>query len=1308
MVNYRNYTVGGAVSAEDGFYIARQADEQLLQLCRNRVYAYVLAPRQVGKTSLMYRTAAQLLEEQITPISIDLTEVGKDPVAERWYSSILEIIAREAPLEVDVAQWWQEQSGTSSLRLSRFFREVLLREIVTPIIIFIDEIDTILNLDFQDEADNFYTTIRSLYEARHRFPELQRLSFVLLGVATPGDLIRDPKRTTLNIGQQVELTDWTMTEALPLAAGLSLPQSQAEQVLEWVLKWTDGHPYLTQRVCQDIAEAEQSTWNESDVDRIVGQTFFGQQSVQDTNLQFVHNRLVRSDLDSVAVLKTYQSIRRGNRVLDEEQSVIKSHLKISGVVKRAGRELQVRNLIYRQVFDLKWIKEHLPETLWQRLKPAMPLIATLAVAALGMGGSAIYANGQASRAKESARKEAEKTRELGKANEQLARATKEAVDKSVELQKQRDAANRQTILAKVRLKESQEAKRQAEIARASEVIQRKKAEEQTIMAETARQAEVSQREQAVLAAQSEKEQRRKAQIATADAEKRRKEAELGEMAARATNLLSSEKPVIGLLEAIQALNQNLATPIMQQIIQPIRHSLFAAVDTAREKNIIGFSDPIHSVAISGDGKTVAVWAFGNITLWDEQGREIGKPFGPLYSSLKSKANNDENNRLVVNELKSKAESPVPTTTITTTTTTYTIKPQPDNGGIAISSTGQIIASTGGRFALEKAFLWNRQGDLIATLEGHRQRVSSIAISRTGRFIVTGSWDKTIRLWDQHGNLIGQPFKGHDAEVTAVAISPDEQRIASGSVDGTVRLWDMQGKPIGAPFLGHKGMVTSVAFSPRDEDKVIASGGKDGGIRLWRYETGLEGQPAGQPIYGHQGAVSAVVFSPDRRNIISAGVDTTIRVWDRLGNPIGQPLYVGSTVTSLAVSDNEETLVSSSLDKTVRLWDLKGQRLILTHRDEGKVNWVKMSPNGNAILTFSETNTDLTLRLWKIQKNRITTRNLLTQEKSEKLFFEYASGDVFAERPDSPFGRLFNTPFFLPAILSPSGNWLLIASGKFSLIDLTQFPRKVITLDKTPTEIKKQVTSLAISPDGKTVGIVDGGKILHFWEVSSVFRSFAVIDGKQLGLTDKDSIQSLALSSNGRTIVVGIYGGKTIYLLDLSRYPSVKIQTIQSNEPVTSLAVSADGETIVGSIDETLQLWNKQGEVISQPFRGQEKSKTREPSITSVAVSANGQVIVSGGRDGTVHVWNREGQEIIAPLRDHNHLYPITSVDVSADGKRIVSGSRDKTIRVWNLGTWQDWLQTGCNRLKYHPVFRDPQDNVTKEAKAACQKYVWKR
>ena len=312
------YTVGGTVQAGGGLYIPRKADEELLELCRAGTFAYVLTSRQMGKSSLMVRTAEQIAIEGIRSVIIDLTQIGVQVTAEAWYLGLLTTVEDSLMLDTGLISWWDDHAHLSfTQRLIFFFEKVLLSEVEDPVVIFIDEIDSTLSLPF---TDDFYAAIRYVYNARAIVAEFQRLSFVLIGVATPSDLISDPKQTPFNIGQRVDLADFTFEEAMPLADGLGLSPDDGKQVLHWVIKHTGGHPYLTQRLCRSIADQDRNGWSEADVEKAVASTFFGEMSGQDSNLQFVHDMLTKRAPDAARVFTIYREIRRGQHpVRDEEQ-----------------------------------------------------------------------------------------------------------------------------------------------------------------------------------------------------------------------------------------------------------------------------------------------------------------------------------------------------------------------------------------------------------------------------------------------------------------------------------------------------------------------------------------------------------------------------------------------------------------------------------------------------------------------------------------------------------------------------------------------------------------------------------------------------------------------------------------------------------------------------------------------------------------------------------------------------------------------------------------------------------------------------
>ena len=355
MIDTIKYTVGGTVQAGGGIYIHRQADEELLQLCYEGTFAYVLTARQLGKSSLMMQTAMTLSEEGIRPVVIDLTRIGGNVTAEEWLFGFLLYIVDDLDIETDLYDWWEENRHIGNVqRLVSFFENVVLKEVQEPIVIFVDEIDTTLVLDF---TDDFFAAIRHFYNARSLNEVFKKLSFVLIGVATPNDLIRDRRRTPFNIGERVDLTDFTVEEVAPLVLGLSIPKANQEEVANWVLDWTGGHPYLTQRLLRALAEKEKQAWTRKEVDLEVYDTFLGEASQKDNNLQFVRDRMKLPTYQELGVHKLYKSVLRNSEsVPDDPTSISNLYLKLSGIVKPASGFLSVRNKIYREVFGIKWLQ----------------------------------------------------------------------------------------------------------------------------------------------------------------------------------------------------------------------------------------------------------------------------------------------------------------------------------------------------------------------------------------------------------------------------------------------------------------------------------------------------------------------------------------------------------------------------------------------------------------------------------------------------------------------------------------------------------------------------------------------------------------------------------------------------------------------------------------------------------------------------------------------------------------------------------------------------------------------------------------
>jgi WD40 repeat protein len=693
---------------------------------------------------------------------------------------------------------------------------------------------------------------------------------------------------------------------------------------------------------------------------------------------------------------------------------------------------------------------------------------------------------------------------------------------------------------------------------------------------------------------------------------------LREKAAVARNELDLN-PTKGLISALAAAGRN-RSQLPWHEIPSVRFSLFEALELAREKTI--FQKPNSSATYSAsfihEGENiVSCSSDGYVRLWDLSGKQIWE---------KSLVNQE-------------------TCLITATS--------PSRGEIASGSENG------------KLYLLDFQGNFLQEFQAHNGKINGIAFCHQDKFIASVSGDGTLRIWNSDGGLITQRQIGYG---WSVACHSEKPVIATGNEAGVLQLWHLENNElaeIDSRSIG--GAIHSIDFSP-DGQTVAASSGRNQKLYLWNFSND---EIRSIEVKGSFSTVRSVAFSPNGQVIAGGGEDNTLYLWDLQGNLITQPFRHKHFVLSIDFSPDGRYLVTSSgaSDSSLQLWDLSPLYTSFEAHNSD-VTSLAFSSNGETIVSGSNDGSILLSDIYGNSIWRVSHPTNIPSSISEG--FE--------------------------VVISPNNQRIASASvGSLQLWNIQGQPIWTEPITYPFDDPLVIYVALAFSPDSQMITTGSSNKKLLFYNLQGdLIGETQKQDGDILAVTFAPDNQSLVSSSREGTLYKWDKQGNLLW--DNSDINSHGLKSAVSFSPNGKILLS-------GGWDKTIRFWDLLGKPTLEPIR-------HAVAVRDIDVDPRGKFFVSVSsstghdfgdlsEDNVLRLWDYQGHPIGVPLKHGNE---VLSVAVSPNGEILASGGKDGTIYIWDL-TLETLIKKSCERLHSHIALINAQTSDAKVVIDVCMD-IW--
>lgn len=549
-------------------------------------------------------------------------------------------------------------------------------------------------------------------------------------------------------------------------------------------------------------------------------------------------------------------------------------------------------------------------------------------------------------------------------------------------------------------------------------------------------------------------------------------------------------------------------------------------------------------------------------------------------------------------------------------------------------------------------IWGVEEDnIINQLQGHTELIQSMAVSSSGRYLVTGSTDKTVRLWDLKAGQLVKTFKGHEGSVTAVGFSGDETKIVSASMDKTIKVWELHSNRPKLNLEGHTDWITSVAFSPNGQYLLSCSADKT--ARLWSLTQKTE-----IAIYeGHLNGVNGGLFSKDGLTVYTIANDSQVREFNAMNGVIKRRYSLaGRNLTGLSLSADGKKLAIANSYKILVLETKKWKPIVEYTGHQAIVNQVAFMNKSDFVISSA---IDKTIKQWDAKRGdtfRVFLEKKISYEKGvfadkRKMaitgtedgkiqFYSLQSGNAI---------KLLKAHEATITALAVSQDETYLLSGSLDK-EIKLWDIENGTLINTFPGHKGKITALAFADD-KSILSASEDKTVRKWDIASgqLIRKLKAHNSFVTGLGIAPNGKEFATCSEDRLVKVW-----DVHSFELKN-------TIKGHQSfITSMKYAPDGDHILTTTwDNEVALWNIASSEKQSKFTG------HTDKVTAIDFSPDGNYILSGSADKSVRLWQVSNQQIIEIF--NGHIAPITCAAFSKDGQYILTTSKDNTAKVWLAG-----------------------------------------